>query len=284
MVESWDDVRVFVAVARSRSLRQAAARLGLTHPTVRRRLNDLEERSGQILFRRAPDGLHLTVQGQAMLESALEVEEAMKRLDRRTRSSDEGMSGVVRLSLPSVMAWLLTPDLAAFQRDWPEVKLVISTEANFADLGGAEADVAIRVIPRDFRLDDQLAGRRAAVGSQAVYGDLGLGRWIGSDPRVPDTEWVAGSPFPDLPVASAIRAPLVRRDACAAGMGIAVLPCVIADESLPRLTEPVQDFEVWVLVHADLRRNPRSRRFRDAMFEALRRHEPALQGETHSGA
>ena len=63
-----------------------------------------------------------------------------------------------------------------------------------------------------------------------------------------------------------------------AGLGLAGLPCFLADPLLERLTEPLPATDIWVLVHPDLRRSPRLRLFRDAMAEALERHRPRLEG------
>lgn len=276
---NWDDVRVFVAMARSSSLRQAAEKLGLTHPTVRRRLNELEAATGLTLFHRRSDGLHPTLQGQAFLETAKGVEAAMQELARRAQASDPELRGPVRVTLPSVMAQLLAPDFAVFAAQWPHVQLIVNSGAAFADLGRMEADVAIRVLRRGRRPDEHLAGRLVVTGHQAAYGDPETGRWISSQQGESQSEWAAGTPFPDLPVGSVIEPPLVRHAACAAGMGLAILPCVIGDPDLPRCSEPAPDFDIWVLVHPDLRRNPRLRLFRDSMVTAIKGHEKRLRGE-----
>jgi DNA-binding transcriptional LysR family regulator len=72
--------------------------------------------------------------------------------------------------------------------------------------------------------------------------------------------------------------PDLQRASCAAGMGLTLLPCFFADPTLERRSEPIHGFDVWVLVHPDLRDNPRLRVFRDFIFEALRRHRPRLEG------
>ena len=70
----------------------------------------------------------------------------------------------------------------------------------------------------------------------------------------------------------------MQRAACAAGMGLSRLPCFYAEPMLTRQTEPEPGGDVWVLVHPDLRRNPRLRVFRDAVVAALNRHRPRLEG------
>jgi DNA-binding transcriptional LysR family regulator len=71
----------------------------------------------------------------------------------------------------------------------------------------------------------------------------------------------------------------LQRSACAAGMGLTMLPCFFAEPLLERCTEPVPAFDIWVLVHPDLKRNARLRIFRDAIVEAIKKHGPRLRGE-----
>ena len=93
-----------------------------------------------------------------------------------------------------------------------------------------------------------------------------------------DAEWVRNTPFPDLPVRGAIFEGHILRNACKAGLGMAWIPCFMGDGHLPRRSEPQPGFDAWVLVHPDLKRNPRLRVFRDAMVDALKRLEPRLHG------
>src|ERR1700749_3787931 len=56
----WDDVRVFLAVARHGSLRAAGRALGLSQPTIGRRLATFETTfGGPTPFDRLPEGLRL---------------------------------------------------------------------------------------------------------------------------------------------------------------------------------------------------------------------------------
>jgi DNA-binding transcriptional LysR family regulator len=71
---------------------------------------------------------------------------------------------------------------------------------------------------------------------------------------------------------------VLQRAACAAGLGLARLPCFFGDPLLPRRTEPEPAGDVWVLIHPDLRRSPRVRGFCDAMIEAFEAHRARLRG------
>ena len=69
--ENWDDLRVFLAVAKAGSLSGAARSLGVNHSTVFRRIGAFEEALGVRLFERVPSGYLLTPAGEEMREAAL---------------------------------------------------------------------------------------------------------------------------------------------------------------------------------------------------------------------
>jgi DNA-binding transcriptional LysR family regulator len=124
--------------------------------------------------------------------------------------------------------------------------------------------------------DADLACGLAVTGNIAVYG---LGdAWIGWRGPKEDASWISESAFPHLPSVGEMNDATLQRAACAAGLGLTQLPCFLAEPQLVRRTEPVPGFDMWVLIHRDLRRNPRLRAFRDAMVCALQRHRPRLEG------
>ena len=74
---NWDDVRVFLAVARAGQILSAARRLELNHATVGRRLTSLEAAIGAKLLHRRPNGCELTERGRTFLSKAERMEAAM---------------------------------------------------------------------------------------------------------------------------------------------------------------------------------------------------------------
>ena len=115
----------------------------------------------------------------------------------------------------------------------------------------------------------------------AVYGRGDC--WVGQRGAELDRSWVKKTPWPDLPIKGSMVDGALLRKAVAVGMGMSLLPCFFADGHLERRTEPQPGLDVWVLVHPDLKRNPRLRLFRDAMVEALKRHRPRLEGRANQG-
>ncbi|MGH7049003.1 MAG: LysR family transcriptional regulator, partial [Stellaceae bacterium] len=97
---NWDDIRIFLAVARHGSLRAAGRALGLSQPTVGRRLAAFEASfGGPVLFDRLPEGLRLNAAGEALLPAAEQLELAALALERRRVAALPGLSGTVRVSV-----------------------------------------------------------------------------------------------------------------------------------------------------------------------------------------
>src|SRR5438105_9622425 len=95
----WDDVRVFLAVAREGSMRAAGRALGLSQPTIARRLAAFEATfGGPSLFDRLPDGLRLNTAGEQLVPAAESIEDAVLTLERRRAAAAPALSGTVRVA------------------------------------------------------------------------------------------------------------------------------------------------------------------------------------------
>ena len=104
----WDDVRVFLAVARKGSMRAAGRALGLSQPTIARRLAAFEATSGgATLFDRLPEGLRLSAAGEQLVPAAESVEDAVLTLERRRAAASPVLSGTVRVSAGECAAGFL---------------------------------------------------------------------------------------------------------------------------------------------------------------------------------
>jgi DNA-binding transcriptional LysR family regulator len=168
------------------------------------------------------------------------------------------------------------PDFVAFAQRWPQIDLRIDPTYALANLDRGEADVAIRSMPHGKLPAEHLTGRLAGTAYQAAYGDGDC--WIGWGGADADAAWIQDTDFPDLPIRGAIDHPMLQRAACAEGMGLTMLPCFFAEPMLQRRSQPKPRFDIWVLVHPDLRRSPRLRVFRDAIVAAMKCYKPRLEG------
>src|SRR5438045_7378602 len=104
----WDDVRVFLAVARGGSMRAAGRALGLSQPTIARRLAAFEAGfGGQPLFDRLPEGVRLNTAGEQLLATAEDAEQAMLTLERRRAAASPALRGTVRVAAGECAAGFL---------------------------------------------------------------------------------------------------------------------------------------------------------------------------------
>ena len=141
----WEDLRYFLAVARSGSLTDAARELCVSYSTVSRRLATLEEGLGTRLFDRLASGYQLTGAGAEMLESARRMEAEFAALSRRVQGRDARLAGRLRVATTDALASTFMPELAAFTRRYPEIELDLVTTPAPAELALREVEVALLV-------------------------------------------------------------------------------------------------------------------------------------------
>ena len=290
----WDDLRVFLAVAREGSLSGAARALSVNHSTVFRRLNGLEGRLDVRLFERLSGGYVLTPAGDALSQSADRVEAEILAAERALRGRDLRLRGGLRVTMPDTISRLLLPVLIApFERRYPEIELELVISDTFLNLSKRDADVAIRPSSTP---PDTLIGRRVSAIATAIYGAR---TYLKTAPPIDDLDahaWIApDDSLAELPSARWLRARLKQAQlvfrtntlmgmlaAARAGLGLAALPCFLGDaaEELQRVLPPQGELvtELWLLVHRDLRHVARVRAFLDHADRELRRLHPAFDG------
>src|SRR5204863_2962256 len=143
----WDDVRVFLAVARHGSLRAAGRALGLSQPTIGRRLAAFEAAfGGPALFDRLPEGLRLNTAGAALLPAAEHLESAALSLERRRAAASPALSGTVRVSVGEWAARFLARHLSGSSAAdlAPGITLELVESPEMANLARRDADLAVR--------------------------------------------------------------------------------------------------------------------------------------------
>lgn len=284
----WDDVRVFLAVARYGSLRAAGRTLGLSQPTVGRRLALFEATfGGPTLFDRLPEGLRLNAAGEALMPAAQQLESAALALERRRAAGSSALSGTVRVSVGEWAASFLAGALAdpsANAIDGITLELVESRET--ANLARREADLAVRHHPPQ---SGDLYISKLGAFACAVYRRLGSesNAWVTyteEQAHYPTARWVQER-LHDTGGEVALRASGMPMQLAAirAGAGQGVLPCFAADGDplLERLTGPVPEIaaEYWVIVHRDLRRAVCVRAVIDWIRELFVQYRDALAGK-----
>jgi DNA-binding transcriptional LysR family regulator len=289
----WDDVRYFLAVARGGSVRSAAERLGVNHSTVLRRIAHLEERLGAHLFEKLPAGYRLTAAGEEVLELANRMEASSHELETRVFGRDQGLRGLLRVTLAPVLAThLLMPDFADFARLHPDIEMDILSSGELANLTNREADVAIRVVYDRKTLPLNLHGLKGPEVFGGVYiSRARLAAWRAGAPD--PIRWIVISMhgIPDWAGEGELRStgvPFRTTDAEAQiaaarqGLGITALPCFVgdADPLLARVPGTALHMHgtLWLLTQGEARKTKRVRLLTEFLSRRFADHAPLLAG------
>ncbi|MBZ4402120.1 LysR family transcriptional regulator [Myxococcus sp. AS-1-15] len=142
---SWEDARLFLAIAETGSFSAAAKRLRVGQPTVSRRLAALEYAVGAKLFRRGVEGAALTAAGERLVMPARKMAEWAGELQRAAESSDSSPKGLVRVTASPFLSFdFLAPFASHVAGKHPGLRLEVQSTIQYADLGRGEADLALR--------------------------------------------------------------------------------------------------------------------------------------------
>ena len=289
---AWDDLRLVLAIADAGSLSGAGRTMGLSHATVFRRLNIVEKKLGVSLFNRARTGYEPTVAGEEIAVVARSIEAQVKEVERSIVGQDLKPSGTVRIAtLDSLLFGLLTPLLASFQNEYPDISLEVSVSNQLFDLSRREADIAIRPT---LAPSEALFGRKIATLKFAVYGagsalpirydQLSFRdyNWVGPDKAMfyPElTTWMTEQHL-DENCCYKVDSVLGMFAAARAGHGLSVLPRYLADpeSGLVCLSDDIPEIEtdLWMLTHADLKKTARIRALMNVLG-GLIGHQVGLQ-------
>lgn len=278
----WDDLKTFLAVARHGTLSAAARSLGVTQPTMGRRLAAMEARSGARLLQRFPDGYALTALGEAVLGNAERAEAEVLAAERAITGKDVALEGVVRLTtVDTLAARIVAPALAALQSRHPGIVVELVPDTRTLSLSKREADIALRMSRFE---GHEVAARRvgmlkmgfyasSTVAAQVEEGAVRLVTALDDQVHLPEFKWLHDA-FPNASIGFRSNSREVQLHATLAGAGVAALARYRADvePGLVRLKRDLPGLvrEIWLGSHVDMRHMPRVRAVNDAVVQALR--------------
>ena len=286
----WDDLRIFLAVARAGSISGAATRLGVQHSTVSRRLRALEERLGTRLIERKTSGNELTEAGEDLQLSARKIEAEILEFEGARSGEDTGAAGELRITAINNMASsVLMPVFARFSAAYPDIELHVQVSNKFVRLAERDADIAIRLTNTPF---DTLIGTRLTTVASAVYGARAYcarvqageaqEKWLGIECCGFHMSWTKDA-CPEHDHNFYVDDTLLTLAALRVGAGLAYLPCFMGDSepSLVRVRapEPRHDLGLWLVYHRDLRRARRVQLFREHMQREFADLRGLFEGE-----
>lgn len=275
----WNDLKAFLAVARGGSTLAASKALAVNQTTVARRVESLEAALSLKLFERGQSGSRLTEAGRDLLAEGEKVERAAQNFDSRAKAHQRGMAGSIRVTCIEILANMaVTPAIGEFRKLHPEVQVDLMITDQPLDLSVGEADLAVRAVqtlPNSDLLARKISDYEFALYCARDYAerkgvptsmeDLVNHDLIGGDAgldQVAAMIWMFEQAHGKAPVTrSNSMSNLVH--AVRAGLGIAPLPCVVADTDtrLVRCTEIISSARAtsYILLRRELKDVPRVR-------------------------
>jgi DNA-binding transcriptional LysR family regulator len=268
---NWDDVRIFLAVARAGQILGAAKRLGLNHATVSRRVAALEESLKARLFRRLTTGSELTPAGEHFLGVAERMEADMIAARAEIAGEGDDVSGTVRIGAPDGFGVaFLAPRLGELTGRHPTLSVQLVPVPRTFSLSRREADIAITVErPTEGRLVasklvDYSLGLYASKDYLATNGmphslaELRKHRLVGyvGDLVISPTLDYANEIAPGWQAGFQVSSALGQTSAVRSGAGVGILHTFIArtyDDLVPVPVAPPIRRAYWLVYHESVR-------------------------------
>lgn len=264
---TWDDLRLFLAVARHRGLSAAARETGTSAPTLGRRMRSLEAISRKELFHRHARGYELTETGEAFFQKSVEVEAHIMPLIAPWH--EEGRT-LVKVSAGAWTIHALCQQIEAIVGASPNALLRFISADQYLNINHREAVIGIR---NQRPHQAGLACRKIGEVSFAGYAvDPAVTSWVKVSANTPSARWLASQD--DAQIAVEVNSSQSARDLAVNGMGRVVLPCFIGDQeaSLTKVTADISELahEQWIVSHHEDRFIPAVRQVLDSIYGVLR--------------
>lgn len=279
-ISTWDEIRTAYHVARAGTVSGAADALGVHHATVIRHIDSLEDRLGVKLFQRHPRGYSSTEAGRDLLQVAQATDDQFSQLVSRLRGRGDEVSGELVVTSLALVSPRLSPTLAKFQEQYPDVVVRYLTSDEVLRLEYGEAHVAVRAGNKPDNPDNVVQPFQpleisfyasedyiARHGRPETEDDLDGHRFVAYDnldSRAPVMQWLTSRVAPQDIVFRGTDA-RVTRDAVAAGVGIGPLTCWEAQrhDGLVQLFPASEKWNapLWLVTHVDLHRTTKVQAF-----------------------
>jgi DNA-binding transcriptional LysR family regulator len=276
MDPDWNDLRIFLAVARLGRISAAGDRLAIEHTTVSRRIDRLESSLGLVLFDRRRTGYSLTEAGASLLPHAERMETALHSAIDESRGAH--VEGPVRIGTPEAFGILvLAPSLVALRDSYPGLQVQLMAQPQFPSLVTREVEILVTLEPpevgrykvaRIAQVEYFLycsPGYRDAHPEIRAPGDLARAEFIDYilDGSVTDRYRVLEELIPLPSRVFTSTSVLAQRAAAAAGLGLVLLTPYVAErgDDLVRVFpgEPMATRSLWIAAPEDLLRIRRVR-------------------------
>ncbi len=290
MNTSWDNLRVFIALARHKTLTKAGESLQVSHATIYRKIKAFEQELGVTLFENTPNGYLQTSAADRLFENMEVVESNIETSLRELRGLDQRIQGNIIVATTDTFGCkLLPPILRQFQTVYPEVAIELNISTETVSLSKREADIAVRASAQP---PPNLVGRKVGRIDFAVFAadsylencepiqsaeDLGKHHIVILDDsfgHLAIKQWMDRQISTNTTVTK-VNGMLPLIELCEAGLGLAALPRFAVNSGCSDLIEvcPTPEFlehQLWVLTHRDLIKSKRIRNTTEFLYRELK--------------
>jgi DNA-binding transcriptional LysR family regulator len=274
---NWDDIKIFLEVARAERLSTAAKRLTMDASTVSRRLHKLEESIGTKLFDRTQEGHVLTPDGEMLLTSACKMEQDAQHALSNIQNSNEENCGLVRIGVTEALGnFFVSPNLLSLQQRYPNIDVHLLLFSRYVKISRNEADIAIAVEqPKstsmivsklcDYKLQLYVHQDYLDKSPQGIPLDqLGQHKWVTYVDNLIFTDQLSYTKELELYLDGELKANFSSTSiisqyfAIKSGLGIGILPCFLADQDKSLIKLHSQEISIsrsfWLVTHPESKR------------------------------
>jgi len=266
----WNDLRYVLALAREGSYAAAGRRLGIDPTTVARRLRTIETVLGARLFERGAEGQMSPNQAGELVTKRAEIIEAeIGGLSAAVQDASSSANGTVRVTaVPILINRVLIPAARDLIADHPGLRLELVAESRDLSLTRREADIALRLARPGDETASHVLAKRIGMITYAAYArtkpndqasDLPWLTYEEGMRHLPHARWIdKAMRHNGERSAIAVNDAEGLMHAVQAGLGISLLPCIVADHvsDIVRIGVdggPLPEREIWLMTHPDLR-------------------------------
>ncbi|MDE2374057.1 MAG: LysR family transcriptional regulator [Hyphomicrobiales bacterium] len=285
---NWEDVRLFMEVARCRSFRKASETTAVSSNTLMRRVAMLEKQLGHILLARKASGVALTAEGREVAQVRERLRTEALSLERMAKDGAHALSGKVKVAVTEGIGtfWLI-PRLVDFQQRHPDLTVDLVCDMRFADMSSHQADVAVQL---ERPAESELVVTRLGYLHVMLFASDEYIRMHGTPSRVEDlidyhfveqvapqvpsdmVKTVVPNPFAKHFVSFRANTSTAHAYAISRGAGIGLLPTYA--RAITRKVRPINvDFrlrrDIWLTYHPKTRNMKRVRAVIDWLREAF---------------
>ncbi|OUR78230.1 hypothetical protein A9Q75_14315 [Colwellia psychrerythraea] len=278
---NWDDIKIFLEVARAERLSTAAKRLTMDASTVSRRLHKLEESIATKLFDRTQDGHVLTPDGEMLLKSACKMEQDAQHALSNIHNNNEENCGLVRIGVTEALGnFFVSPNLLTLQQQHPNIDVHLLLFSRYVKISRNEADIAIAVErPKstsmivsklcDYKLQlyvhqDYLDHNLKQYPHGITLDNLAQHKWVTYVDNLIFTDQLSYIKELERYLAGELKANFSSTSiisqyfAIKSGLGIGILPCFLADQDKNLIKLHSQEISIsrsfWLVTHPESKR------------------------------